>query len=185
MKSGSQKTAFDVIFSNAALQWCSDHPGLLKQIVSHLSPRGQVAIQMPMNHDYPTHILAQIMSQEPRWAKLLGNESRNQNKTMLAVEEYAGLLFRLGFREQKVFLRVYGHELESREAVIEWVRGTLLTYFKSRLSHGDYDEFVAEFRERLFYILPDDKPFFYPFKRVLLWGRLGPGSVPGASPSAS
>lgn len=162
---------FDVVFSNAALQWCSDHPQLFERISQGLSPQGQIAIQMPMNHDYPTHLLAHKMSKEARWAKFLGDESRDQERTMLSVEAYATLLFKLGFREQKVFLRVYGHELESREGVIEWVKGTLLTYFKSRLSQSDYESFVAEFRGRLFESLPDDKPFFYPFKRILIWGR--------------
>jgi trans-aconitate 2-methyltransferase len=54
---------------------------------------------------------------------------------------------------------------------MEWVKGTLLTYFKSRLSPGDYDAFRAEFRERLFRVSPNEKPFFYPSKWILLWGR--------------
>jgi trans-aconitate 2-methyltransferase len=162
---------FDIIFSNAALQWCSDHPKLFTRIAQSLSPLGQIAVQMPMNHDYPTHILADKMSKETKWAKLLNNQSRDQDQTMLTAEQYANLLFKLGFKQQKVFLRVYGHELESREGVIEWVKGTLLTFFKSRLSEGDYETFTSEFRQRLFQILPDDKPFFYPFKRILIWGR--------------
>jgi trans-aconitate 2-methyltransferase len=162
---------FDVVFSNAALQWCSDHPSLFERIASAISPHGQVAIQMPMNHDYPTHTLADALSKEPKWLKLLSGQSRNQGQTMLTVEQYATLLYKLGFKQQKIFLRVYGHELETREGVIEWVKGTLLTYFKSRLSENDYQAFVAEFKQRLFQILPDDKPFFYPFKRILIWGK--------------
>jgi len=124
-----------------------------------------------MNHDYPTHTLAKAMSHEPRWSQLLSTGPRDQDQIMLSIEEYAQLLFKLGFKEQKVFLRVYGHLLNSREEVIEWVKGTLLTYFKSQLSAENYEAFLIEFRERLFQILPDNKPFFYPFKRALIWGQ--------------
>ena len=161
----------NIVFSNAAFQWCPEHRELFERIAKGIATDGQIAVQMPMNHDYPTHVLANTMSKEGRWSKLLGHEAREQNKTMLTVEEYASLLFNLGFKEQKVFLRVYGHELESRDGVIEWVKGTLMTYFKSRLSQHDYDSFVSEFRDRLFRILPDNMPFFYPFKRALLWGK--------------
>lgn len=162
----------DIILSNAAIQWCDHHEVIFARLAKSLEPGGQIAVQMPMNHDYPTHVLADEMSREPKWAARLSGVSRDQDKSMLSVEGYASLLFNLGFERQKVFLRVYGHELESRAGVIEWVKGTLLTFFESRLSHTDFAEFTQEFRERLFKILPDDQPFFYPFKRVLIWGRL-------------
>ena len=162
---------FDIIFSNAALQWCTDHPTLFAQIKSSLRPGGQIAIQMPMNHDYATHVIAQKMSREEPWASLL-KEPYDKFQSMLTVEQYASLLFKLGFKEQTVLLKVYGHELESREGVIEWVKGTLLTYFESRLAPQDFQAFVTEFKKRLFQELPDEKPFFYPFKRTLLWARI-------------
>lgn len=163
--------SFDIIFSNAALQWCSNHPKLFHRFKEALRTGGQLAIQMPMNHDYPTHVLASRMAYEEPWATALGSEKYEKQKNMLTVEEYAKLLFNLGFKEQKVILRVYCHILESREEVIEWVKGTLLTYFKSRLSDVDYESFLLEFRKRLFSQLTDEKPFFYPLKRIFIWVR--------------
>lgn len=168
----NESNAFDVLFSNAALQWCPNHPQLFGKLRQALREGGQLAVQMPMNHDYPTHVLAQEMAHEEPWASLLKAGKYQKQKTMLTIEEYAKLLFDLGFKEQKVFLRVYDHLLESREGVIEWVKGTLLTHFKSRLSPQDYGRFLLQFRERLFEKLPDERPFFYPFKRILIWGRL-------------
>ncbi|MBC7714049.1 MAG: methyltransferase domain-containing protein [Rhizobacter sp.] len=162
---------FDVIFSNAALQWCGNHEQLFAHLYEALKTHGQLAVQMPMNHDYPTHVLAQKISNEPKWNKLLNGEAYDKYSALLSPEDYAALLFKLGFREQNVNLKVYGHVLESRAGVVEWVKGSMLTYFKSRLSETDYNDFVKEFQERLFKILPNEKPFFYPFKRVLLWAR--------------
>ena len=171
IKTWEEKNRYDVIFSNAALQWCGNHPELFQRIKNSLKAGGQLAVQMPMNYDYPTHVLAIQMGNEEPWKTLLKGDQYAQQKAMLTPEEYASLLFKLGFKEQKVFERVYGHVLESREGVVEWVKGTLLTYFESRLSTEDFAKFKSEFKQRLFEKLPDDKPFFYPFKRILMWAR--------------
>lgn len=163
---------YDIVFSNAAVQWCDDHPQLLKNFKIALRPGGQLAIQMPMNHDYPTHTLAAKMSSEDPWLTLLNGKPYLKDKTMLTSSQYAEELFKLGFKSQSVNVRVYSHILESRDGVIEWVSGTLLTFFKSRLPAEHYQNFVTEYTERLFQILPNEKPFFYPFKRLLLWAQI-------------
>src|SRR5205085_8107123 len=45
----SQK--LDLIFSNAALHWVTDHPALLRRLTSALAPGGQIAVQLPMTDD--------------------------------------------------------------------------------------------------------------------------------------
>ena len=70
-------------------------------------------------------------------------------------------------------LQVYLHRLPGPEDVIEWVKGSLLTGYRNRMSAEDYEAFLTAYRERLLSVLPDERPFLYPFKRVLLWGRVG------------
>ncbi|QDK41210.1 trans-aconitate methyltransferase [Bacteriovorax stolpii] len=161
----------DLIISNAALQWCSNHSELFKNLYQSLSTGGQLAVQMPMNHDYPTHVLAYDMSFEAKWNQHLNGKAYTKYD-LFSVEEYAALLYRLGFREQTVVLKVYPHVLGSREEVLEWVKGSMLSFFRQNLTEEHYQEFLQEFRERLFKRLPDDKPFFYPFKRLHLWARV-------------
>jgi trans-aconitate 2-methyltransferase len=55
--------------------------------------------------------------------------------------------------------------------VVEWVRGTLLTDYEARMPEAMYQEFVERYRERLNAALGHQRPYFYPFKRILLWGR--------------
>ena len=52
----AEKTKWDLIFSNAALQWIDNHQQLLKDIVSIITEGGQLAVQVPSNHDHFTHI---------------------------------------------------------------------------------------------------------------------------------
>src|SRR5262249_3405040 len=86
-------------------------------------------------------------------------------------EEYAELLDALGFTRQHVRLQVYGHHLAHSSDVVEWVKGSSLTRFKRVLEPAEYDKFVDEYRRRLLEVIGDRAPYFYTFKRILLWGR--------------
>jgi trans-aconitate 2-methyltransferase len=70
-----------------------------------------------------------------------------------------------------VRLQVYGHHLASRDGVVEWVRGTLLTDYEKRMTPEQYAEFLTAYRAKLMPLLEDREPYFYAFKRVLIWGR--------------
>jgi trans-aconitate 2-methyltransferase len=160
----------DVVFSNAALQWLPDHPRLFKRLTGVLAPGGELAVQVPANFDHVSHTLASQVAREEPFASAMGHYVRTF--AVLAPEAYATLLHELGFAAQTVRMQVYGHVLDSVDSVVEWVRGTLLTDYESRLTEALYAQFVARYRERLHAALGDQRPYFYPFKRILLWGRL-------------
>jgi trans-aconitate 2-methyltransferase len=160
---------FDVVFSNAALHWLPNHERLFARLATLVRPGGVLAAQMPANNDYPSHVVASEVAREPEFAAALGRYERPWH--VLAPEDYAALLHRLGFVDLDVRLQVYAHELESRGDVVEWVRGTLLTDYEKRLAPETFARFLARYREALLPRLADERPFFYPFKRVLLRGR--------------
>ena len=84
---------------------------------------------------------------------------------------YAQLLFELGFMRQQVRMQVYAHVLPDTRAVIEWVKGSLLTPFRERLSAEDYARFLERYEHELLTAEGDRQPYLYPFKRILMWGR--------------
>lgn len=159
------KEKVDLVFSNAALQWCRDHRMLLTRFRAMLKSRGQIAIQMPFNQDYPTHTVAREMAAEiaPDFAL---------QDSMLPLEEYASILYRLGFSEQNCFIKVYNHEMAARDGVVEWVKGTTLTPFKQRLTAEKYDLFLKEYERRLFSEIKDERPFLFTFKRIFIWAQV-------------
>jgi len=165
------REVFDVVYSNAALQWCPEHVKVFSKIKESLRDGGQVAVQMPMNQDYPTHVIAAKMSEEEPWLSLLNQQKYSVQEFMQRPEQYAEMLFKLGFKKQKVFVQVYGHILESREEVVEWVKGSMLSFFMARLSEEKYGNFLNNFTEKLFKEIPDERPFFYPFKRIFIWAK--------------
>ena len=161
---------FDVVFSNAALQWVPDHEHVFAQLTRVVAPGGELAVQMPANFDHPSHALAAETALEEPFATALGGHARVV--PVLSPEAYAQLLHGLGFARQSVRMQVYGHVLESTDAVVDWVRGTLLTDYEVRMPATVFEEFVARYRERLLAILGDERPYFYAFKRLLIWGLM-------------
>ncbi len=153
---------FDLVFSNAALHWVGDHPTLFRKLASFLAPDGQLAVQMPSNEDHASHSVARDVARE------LGHAPRISS--VLPVDGYARILHRLGFARQHVKLQVYGHLLEEPRDVVEWVRGSLLTDYQQRMSDAEFTRFLDTYTQRLLPILGDDRPYFYTYKRVLLWG---------------
>ncbi len=160
---------FDLIFSNAALQWVDDHEALIERLAAMLAPAGQLAFQVPANHDTLTHTLAAELATIEPFESALGGWRRNQ--PVLTLDAYARVLYRCGFADPIVQLIVHPHVLASREDVVEWVKGTMLTEYKRQLPHDLFERFVDEYRTRLLPRLDEARPFFYPFKRILCWGQ--------------
>jgi trans-aconitate 2-methyltransferase len=158
----------DLAFSNAALQWLDDHRRLFPLLAALVRPGGQIAVQMPANHDHRSHRLAVEIAGEAPFVAALGGYARVS--PVLPIEDYATLLHAEGFREQTALVKVYGHPMASSRDVVEWVKGTLLTDYKARLTPELYAAFEQRYAERLVAELGDG-PYFYAFKRLLLWGR--------------
>jgi len=163
-----QRERYDLIFSNAALQWVDDHPGLITHLAGRLTDGGQLAVQVPGNMDHASHIAAAEVAQEEPFRTLLGGHVRRF--PLLSPEGYAEILDSLGFKDQHVRLQVFGHHLGGREDVVEWVKGTLLTDYQKRLPPEMWERFVARYRAVLRPRLPETRPYFYAFKRILFWG---------------
>ena len=92
---------------------------------------------------------------------------------MLLPEQYAIVLDEFGAVDQNVRLQVYPHHLESTASVVEWTRGTTLTRFTKLLEPDLAGQFIDAFRARVLDDLGDVSPYFYPFKRILMWARKG------------
>jgi len=163
------RSPLDLVFSNAALQWVDAHEQLFERLAASLGEGGQLAVQMPANHDHPSHMAAFALAGEEPFLSEMGGYRRQW--PVMPPEWYSERLDRLGFREQSVRLQVYGHHLGSRDDVIEWVKGTLLTDYQQRMTPEVYGQFLVRYREALLPQLADTTPYFYAFKRILIWAR--------------
>jgi trans-aconitate 2-methyltransferase len=163
----------DLVIANASMHWVPDHPEVLARWWAALAPGGQLAVQVPANADHPAHRIAnQVAATEPflsAFNSLPPPDPVAQN--VLPPEQYATVLDELGAVDQHVRLQVYPHHLESVGAVVEWVKGSSLTRFTKLLDPVLGEQFVDAIRTRVIDALGDQSPYFYPFKRILMWAR--------------
>jgi trans-aconitate 2-methyltransferase len=169
--SGGDHDLMNLVLANASLHWVPDHAAVLQRWWTAIAPGGQLAVQMPANADHPSHLVAvEVGAAEPFRTALGGTPPPDPvAANVLAPEQYAILLDRLGAARQHVRLQVYPHVLASSADVVEWVKGTSLTRFLSALPAELHEPFVAEYRRRLLAAIGDHAPYFYPFKRILFW----------------
>jgi trans-aconitate 2-methyltransferase len=160
---------YDLVFSNAALHWAPAHQELLRRLTALVRDGGQLAVQVPANHDQPSHVVAAALAAEEPFRSALDGYLRPPG--VLLPEEYAAELDALGYREQHVRLQVYVHHLPSRDDVVEWVKGTTLVDYRKRLPPDLFTQFLERYRERLLPRLSAARPYFYPFKRILFWAQ--------------
>ena len=165
--------AYDVVFANASLQWLPDHPGLFERLTAALADGGQLAVQVPANADHPSHTIAHEVAHEPPFLDAFAGAPPRDTveRSVLAPERYAELLHHLRYTEQHVRLQVYGHVLPSAESVVEWTKGTTLVRFRRVLPPEVFEAFLDRYRERVVASLGPAEPYFYAFKRVLMWAR--------------
>lgn len=162
---------FDLLYSNAALQWILGHETLFPRITRLVKPGGQFAVQMPANGNAPSHRLAAVVASEEPFRTALDGWVRVD--PVQGPEFYSALLReRVGCAEQLVRLQVYDHELAETRAAVEWVKGSLLTAYLARLPHELHEQFLARYTDALLAEVGERSPYYYPFPRIFLWGRM-------------
>jgi trans-aconitate 2-methyltransferase len=173
---------YDLVFSHAALQWVPDNEAVLEAIVRAMKPGAQLAVQVPKNTAHSSHVVANAVAQQAPFRDWLGGFVASIETPSL--ERCAELLYAHGFRTQVCLEKAYGHELSSSAEVVEWVKGTFLTAYLGRLDEAQQQVFLDAYRTRLLATIGDRAPYFYPFRRMLLWGRKD-AAWPGYESSAA
>lgn len=158
---------WDLIFSNAALQWSENHQGLIPDLFDRLTAGGQIAVQVPSNHNSKAHLtISEVAGREPFVSAL---EGWTRQSPVLSIETYAELLFREEAQDIIIFEKVYPHVLENADAIVDWISGTALIPYFERLESLK-DDFVNAIRRELRVIMPGE-PVFYPFRRTFISAR--------------
>lgn len=131
---------YDLLFSNACLQWIPDHKKLIPQLMKNLRTGGVLAVQMPMNQQEPLFLIIKDVAAEKKW-KFEGVHFE-QNDT-LTPEEYFDILSQYS-DSFEMWETIYYHAMPSHEHLIEWVRGTRLRPYLDVLDSKQKEEFENE-----------------------------------------
>ncbi|MFF9029305.1 trans-aconitate 2-methyltransferase [Streptomyces iakyrus] len=172
VRTWTPKEPFDLIVSNATLQWVPGHAERFADWTAGLKPGGTLAFQVPGNFDAPSHRLMRDIAALPRWRDRLDGVLRHAD-AVLAPEAYLERLTSLGCAAD-VWETTYIHLLQGEDPVLDWVKGTGLRPVLSALADEPEarEDFVAEYRAALreaYPAGPHGTPF--PFRRVFAVAR--------------
>jgi len=165
------RRSFDLVFSNAALQWIRDQASLLRRMWGWLAPGGLVAVQVPGNKDSCLHRALRGTADGPAWkARFAGmDESIRYHEP----DFYYEILAPLGGAVE-VWESTYWHVLANQAALIDWYSGTGMRPWLERL---DDDAERRAFKDEVLeaakpgYPIRGDGSVFFPFRRIFFTAK--------------
>ncbi|MBL7706639.1 MAG: methyltransferase domain-containing protein [Taibaiella sp.] len=159
---------WDLVFSNAALQWSEDHKNLFPQLIGKLNPGGQLAVQMPYQPgNVLNQLLAELAGEGPYQSQL---KNWNRPSSVLTLDEYAQILFENGLKDMQLFQKIYPIIAEDSDTLFRFISGSALIPYLERLSEEQGEVFQAAFKKKIALAFPRF-PAIYAFKRLLIYGR--------------
>ena len=167
---------FDIVFSNACIQWIPNHQQLLKNMLDLLAPGGRLAVQTPMNFREPIHIIINELVLSQKWKSEFPHPRIFHN---LRPDEYFDLLADLA-SDFSMWETVYFHTLQSHRDIMEWYRSTGLRPYLAVLSPEQRQSFEADVLERIIeaYPLQKNGALIFRFPRFFFVATAKAGRLP-------
>ena len=152
---------FDLVFSNAALQWVPNHASLYPQLLARVAPGGAFAVQIPCNLNSPAQVLMRQIASPATQVREWHAHPRDFYYDLLALDSA-----RLDIWETE-----YLHVLPNVEAIVEWYKGSGLRPFLEALdTESDRTQFLAEYSKRIreAYTPRPDEKILFAFRRLFM-----------------
>lgn len=159
---------WDLIFSNAALQWSDNHSELFPDLISLLNKNGQFAIQMPVqNENILNQLLYQLIQEEPFKAWL---KDWRRDSPVLSMDEYAQILFDGGLENIQIMTKVYPIIANDAQQLLDFISGSALIPYMEKLTEEQQQLFITTYKKRIEEAF-SKFPAIYAFKRILIFGK--------------
>ncbi len=161
---------FDLVFSNAAIQWIPDHENLFEKLGNLLSENGVIAMQVPQFQDMPLGQIIHSVSQNKRWKK----ETAGCSKlfTFHDFHYYHDLLANK-MKSLDMWETDYIHVMTSHLVIMDMIKSTGMKPYLERLGNEkDKKDFEEEVLHEIHTCYPEQKngEVLYPFKRLFFIG---------------
>lgn len=159
-----------ILYSNAAYQWVDNHidhfPGLLKVLPSG----GQLAVQMPRNHEAPSHVLMKEAAERGPWRDKLSKVGGI--RTVWEPSRYYDALKPL-CSDLDVWETIYQQVLTGKDPVAQYTAGTGLRPYMEALGKEEGAAFYDVYRALIAEAYPTrpDGITLFPFRRLFIVAR--------------
>jgi len=158
---------FDIVFSNAALQWLGDHRRLVRRLLGFVRPGGALAFQIPSDAYSPVRTYIREIADDPAW-----RDRMEGPRTALTMESPAVYYDSLAgeARSLDIWETEYSHVMEDPQAIVAWISSTGLRPFLEVLNADEGAEFIRRLNYRVEdgYARRVDGRVLFPFRRLFL-----------------
>ena len=161
---------FDVVFSNATIQWIPDHENLMRRFAEMLNDHGVLAVQLPLIFGMPAgKAISEIAKKN--WPDAA--EGVDELFTIHTAEYYYDCLANY-FSGIDIWSTDYYHVMTSPESILKMLRSTRLKPYLERLNGDDAKK---EFETRVLERIRQDYPaqqngnVLFPFRRLFVTAK--------------
>jgi trans-aconitate 2-methyltransferase len=159
---------YDIVFSNATLQWLPDHAILFPHLMAQLTPAGLLAVQMPYHYESPLHQVVLEVANAVSWRHRMEapRTALTKEPPSLYYDVLQPLTSHLDLWETEYF-----HILDSPQSIVDWYRGTGLRPFLEALETEEqkqqFERMVLHGYTRAYPRQKDGRVLF-PFRRLFI-----------------
>ncbi len=157
---------FDLVFSNAAVHWVKNHYLLIPRLLQALNPSGVLAVQIPANFDAPSHrVLREIINSNRDWQSKLKDSILYYD--FLQPADYYQLFSDYGYQVD-LWTTTYFQALSGKNAVVEWVKGSVVSDLRASLLPTEVDEILTKYSLQVAKYYPENSngTTLFPFTRL-------------------
>lgn len=158
---------YDLVFSNAALQWLPDHATLFPYLFRQVAADGALAIQVPANVQAPAHQAMQSLTQSAAWRNYFPQAVREWfvHEPAFYYDVLAPCAHHLD-----LWMTEYQQIMEGPEAIVSWYKGTGLRPFLDLLSEDGKNRFLHDYLALITEVYPRraDGRVLFPFLRLFM-----------------
>ena len=161
---------YSMIFSNAALQWLSEHREIFTRCFEALAPGGRLVVQVPANDHETAQVTLDAMAHEEPWRAALAGV-KPPSATVAAPEVYHRMLAEIGFDRIDCYYHTFHHPMGSPAEIVEWCRATVLRRYVDLLDVALREPFVEALTARLERAYATRGPLTFNFRRLFIWAH--------------
>jgi len=161
---------YDIIFSNATIQWIQDQEKLINDLVKMLKDKGALAVQVPQYRNMPVSQAIERVSLNKKWKE---QTSQANNDFTFHSSDYYYDILSVKLKSITMWETSYFHIMPSHQNIVEMIKSTGMRTFLDRLdTREEKIEFEKDVLKEITKAYPAQKDghVLFPFERLFFIG---------------
>lgn len=163
---------FDLVFSNAFMQWIPNQDEFVMRSRRLLRKGGILAVQIPLFEEMEIAKIIKETAEEYDRDKIIFARKDIKNCFNYSMTEYYDIFSRY-YPEIEIWQTDYIHQMENVRSILEFVKGTALLPYLACMDSAQIEDFmkILYWKTAQFYKVSENGMVLFPFKRLFVIGK--------------